>query len=156
MRGGLDKHPDFLDKGPRPFLNVKTPHSLLFLAALVLAACASPSTRIDDNEALFNSYTPEERRLIRSGQVAVGFDQDQVRMALGEPSRVRSVTTVNGTQSVWEYRDIQINPGVFGSATIRRGADAGVGAGAAPDNRLRKRITFDRATGTVSRVESYD
>lgn len=40
--------------------------------------------------------------MIRTGQVAVGFDQDMVHMALGDPSRETTVDTAAGKQVVWE------------------------------------------------------
>ncbi len=137
---------------------------LLFFAAcgLALAGCASSQNqRISQNQALFDSYTPEERRLIRMGQVAVGFDQEQVRMALGSPGRETTVDTSAGKQIVWEYRELRPSLGVSAGGGIgtsgRSGMGIGTGVGVSPDRtKLLKRIEFDRQTGNVSKVESYD
>jgi hypothetical protein len=134
--------------------------SLLF-AGVFLAGCASSSNqRIARDEARFNTYTPDERRLIRMGQVAVGFDQEQVRMALGEPSRETTVDTAAGKAIVWEYRELRPSIGLSAGGSIgTRGSGLGIGTGVgvSPNNtKLRKRITFDRQTGLVSRVETYD
>ncbi|WP_269524122.1 hypothetical protein [Coraliomargarita parva] len=134
---------------------------LLVLLGGFLAGCAtSSSTRISKNEALFNTYTPEERKLIRLGEVAVGFDQEQVRMALGAPSRESTVETAEGKQIVWEYRRPKPNLGLglgIGGGTRGVGLGGGVGIGANTNSsNLQKRIIFDRNTGTVSKVESYD
>lgn len=133
----------------------------IVLAALVLGGCASSSSqRIAQDEARFNSYTPDERRLIRMGQVAVGFDQEQVRMALGAPSRETTIDTAGGKAIVWEYRAIQPSVGLsVGGGISTRGSGLGIGTGVGvnPDKtKLLKRITFDRQTGKVSRVETYD
>ncbi len=133
----------------------------IICAALVLGGCASSSNqRIARDEARFNSYTPDERRLIRMGQVAVGFDQEQVRMALGAPSQETTVDTAGGKAVVWEYRAIQPTVGVSaggGISTRGSGIGIGTGVGVSPNRtKLLKRITFDRQTGKVSRVETYD
>jgi hypothetical protein len=133
----------------------------LFLSGLVLLGCATPSNqRISQNEALFNSYTPAEKRLIRMGEVAVGFDQDQVLMALGQPSRETVIDTAGGKQIVWEYREIRPSVGFTlggGIGTRGSGVGVGTGVGVSPSKtKLLKRIVFDRQTGEVSKVESYN
>ncbi len=133
----------------------------LVLLALCLAGCASSkNSRITQNQALFNSYTPAEQRMIRTGQVAVGFDQDMVRMALGDPSRETTIDTANGKQIVWEYREIKPSLGLtLGGGIGTRGSGIGVGTGVnvRPDRtKLLKRVVFDRHTGNVARVESYN
>ncbi|MFU8848633.1 MAG: hypothetical protein ACNA77_07945 [Opitutales bacterium] len=127
---------------------------------LFLSACASTkSQRISENEALFNTYTPTERKLIRMGEVAVGFDQDQVRMALGDPSRKTSVDTAAGKAMVWEYRELRPSLGLSvggGIGTRGSGVGVGTGVGVSPNNtKLLKRIVFDPQSGEVSKVESY-
>lgn len=134
---------------------------VLMACLLTVTGCASSkSQRIAQNETLFNSYTPSERKLIRLGQVAVGFDPDQVRMALGKPSREATVDTAAGKSIVWEYRELKPSLGLFAGGSIgTRGSGVGVGSGIGvnPDRtKLLKRIVFDRQTGQVSKVESYD
>lgn len=133
----------------------------LIVAAVFIAGCASSANqRITQNEALFNTYTPAERKMIRTGQVAVGFDQDQVRMSLGDPSRETTIDTTAGKAIVWEYRELKPSLGVSlggGISTRGSGIGLGTGVGVSPNNtKLLKRITFDRHTGEVSRVESYN
>lgn len=137
--------------------------SLLFCFVLVVffAGCASSSNqRITQNQALFNTYTPAEKKMSQTGQVAVGFDQDQVRMALGNPSRETTVDTAAGKAMVWEYRELNPSIGLtLGGNVGTRGSGIGVGTGANVNNnrtKLLKRIVFDRQTGEVSRVESYN
>lgn len=135
--------------------------TLAALALLLLTACSSTkSQRISQNEAAFNTYTPAERKMIRTGQVAVGFDQDMVRMALGDPSRESTVDTAAGKQIVWEYRKLKPTLGIGvggGIGTGGSGVGIGTGVGVSPNRtNLLKRIVFDRQTGKVAQVESYD
>lgn len=132
------------------------------LCGLLLAGCASSTNqRISQQEALFNTYTPAERQMIRTGQVAVGFDQDQVRMSLGDPSRETSIDTAAGKAIVWEYRELRPSLGLSVGGGIgssgRSGVGIGTGVGVSPNQtKLLKRIVFDRQTGEVSQVESYN
>lgn len=136
-------------------------HGILLALLLVLTACSSTKNqRISQNEALFNTYTPAERQMIRTGQVAVGFDQDMVRMALGDPSRETTVDTAAGKQIAWEYRHLKpsLSIGVGGGiGTGGSGIGIGSGVGVSPNKTdLHKRIVFDRQTGEVARIESND
>ena len=134
--------------------------SLLIIALFVAGCASSTNQRITRNEALFNTYTPAERKMIRTGQVAVGFDTDQVRMSLGDPSREATIETPTGKAVVWEYRELSPSLGISlggGIGTRGSGVGLGTGVGVNPNNtKLLKRITFDRKTGDVSRVESYN
>jgi len=137
------------------------PGLLAVLFLFLVVGCTNPvQQRITRDEALFNTYTPAERKLIRTGQVAVGFDQDQVRMALGEPSRETTVDTAGGKAIVWEYRELSPRVGfTLGGGMGTRGSSMGVGTGVgvSPNQtKLLKRITFDRQTGEVSRVETLN
>lgn len=133
----------------------------LVLLTLLLAGCASSSnSRVSQNQAQFNSYTPGEQAMIKAGQVAVGFDQDMTRMALGDPSRETTIDAAGGKQIVWEYRQLKPSLGVSlggGIGTRGSGVGIGTGVGVSPDrSKLLKRVTFDRHTGDVTKVESYN
>jgi len=65
---------------PLPFL-------LVLIAAALLAACATPDSRIADNRSAFSQYPAEIQAKIKAGQVDVGFTPEMVLMALGEPTR---------------------------------------------------------------------
>ena len=79
--------------------------SILTLAVgLVFAAgCSTTESRIAENPELFNSLTPDQQQMIRDGRVGIGFDQDMVRLALGDPDRVRERIDENGRSEVWTY-----------------------------------------------------
>ncbi|MGZ0656882.1 hypothetical protein ACWPKO_05475 [Coraliomargarita sp. W4R53] len=139
--------------------------TLTFLAfaclALLFSACGTTKNeRITQNQAAFDTYTPAERQMIRTGQVAVGFDQDMVRMALGDPSRETTVDTAAGKQIAWEYHQIKPSLGLgIGGGIGTRGSGVGIGTGVNVNpnsTKLLKRIVFDRQTGKVSQVESYN
>jgi len=73
------------------------------LAAFSFAGCATPASRIKKNPELFASYPAEQQDLIKQGKVAIGFDMDAVRLALGAPDRVRTRTNNDGTSQIWSY-----------------------------------------------------
>ena len=84
---------------------MKTLLSALLLATgfAVLAGCSTPQSRINDNPAVFARLTPEQQQMIKEGKVAIGFDQAMVKLALGDPDRVRERTDASGTSEIWSY-----------------------------------------------------
>jgi hypothetical protein len=88
---------------------MKTAKFILIAAAvlgLVLAAgCSTPETRIQKNPDTFARLTPAQQDLIKKGQVGLGFDETMVRLALGEPDRIRTRVSAEGTTVVWIYAD---------------------------------------------------
>ena len=83
-------------------------HSLFFRLSLVLtllwlSGCATPDTRIQKAPEVFAQLTPEQQELVRQGNVAVGFSQDAVRLAMGNPDRTWIRTDSVGTREVWGY-----------------------------------------------------
>ena len=94
--------------------------------------------------------------MIRSGQVAIGFDRDMVRMALGDPSHLNINASAMGSSTIWEYHVAEPKLGAFVGATVRNGVDAGVGLRGSPiQSKLLKRVTFD-ASGKVSHYQSFN
>jgi outer membrane protein assembly factor BamE (lipoprotein component of BamABCDE complex) len=85
---------------------MKTPH-LVFVSALLLiaAACSTPDSRVKKNETAFQSWPPAVQENVRAGRIDVGYNQQMVRVALGEPDRLASRTTAHGTADVWIYFD---------------------------------------------------
>ena len=78
---------------------------LVFLVLVMggLAGCAGPEARIKKNPELFARLTPEQRALVKAGKVAIGFDEDMVKLAVGEPDRKWVRTDAEGTSEVWSY-----------------------------------------------------
>ena len=81
--------------------------SILIAAAalgLVLAVgCSTPVTRIQKNSDAFARLTPAQQDMIRKGQVDLGFDETMVRLALGDPDRIRTRVSAEGATVVWIY-----------------------------------------------------
>ena len=71
--------------------------------ALVGAGCSTPETRIRENPEIFNRLSTQEQELIRQGRVAIGFDQEMVKLAVGEPDRVWSRVDAEGATESWSY-----------------------------------------------------
>jgi len=76
---------------------------LLLSAAVLLAACSSPASRIDDKKSVYESYPPEVQQKLAAGQVDIGYTQEQAQIALGEPRRRFNRTTATGSEEVWSY-----------------------------------------------------
>ncbi|HTB81658.1 MAG TPA: hypothetical protein VK717_12305 [Opitutaceae bacterium] len=89
-------------------------HLTLGLAGLVwLAACSTPSTRIQQNPAAFDRCTPDQQELIKQGKVALGFDVEMVKLALGDPDRITTRTDASGTSEVWHYETYVADDGAI-------------------------------------------
>ena len=76
---------------------------VLIVAAGFFAGCASPEARIRKNPELFAKLTAEQQALVKAGKVGVGFDEDMVRLAVGEPDRKWVRTDAAGSSEVWSY-----------------------------------------------------
>jgi hypothetical protein len=86
--------------------NLKLKMLLLTAATTVFtlfSGCSTPATRIRQNPALFVQLPPEQQEMIRRGQVAVGFNAEMVRLALGEPDRYTTRTNQDGMSEIWHY-----------------------------------------------------
>jgi hypothetical protein len=134
----------------------------LFLTLLLvglLAGCSSVSSRIARDRDAFDRYPLDVQEKIAAGEVGVGFTPEQVRMALGDPDRVSTRTTPDGTSEVWGYRkkgprfNVGVGVGVFGGGgSTRVGTGVGVSTGGDRREDERLRVVFDH--GTVSAVET--
>jgi outer membrane protein assembly factor BamE (lipoprotein component of BamABCDE complex) len=86
---------------------MKTHRILLLASAAALAAlfagCTTPESRIAKSPEVFARLNPDQQALVKAGQIAVGFDMDTVKLALGDPDRVLIETDVNGQHQVWRY-----------------------------------------------------
>jgi outer membrane protein assembly factor BamE (lipoprotein component of BamABCDE complex) len=86
---------------------MKAPKMIFVIAAalgvLLAAGCSTPETRIKKSPEAFGRLTPAQQDMIRKGEVGLGFDQEMVQLALGEPDRIRTRTDAEGTSEVWAY-----------------------------------------------------
>jgi hypothetical protein len=94
---------------------MKTFLSLLALMSglVLLSACSTPETRIAKQPELFNRLTPEQQQLIKEGRVGIGFDQEMVKLALGDPDRMRERIDASGRSEVWSYMTYESNDGML-------------------------------------------
>ncbi len=109
----------------------------IVLAAFIfaLAGCATtPAERISQNQSAFDAWPAEVQARIRAAQIAVGFTEEQVRVALGDPERVITRTAENGVSMVWAYRHHGSHFS-FGFGMAGGSGHSGYGAGVAMTDR---------------------
>jgi outer membrane protein assembly factor BamE (lipoprotein component of BamABCDE complex) len=89
------------------------PYPILVLAGLILlAGCSTPEARIKNSPEAFDRCTPQQQELIKQGKIAIGFDEDMVRLALGDPERITMRTDASGQSEVWHYVTYETDEGV--------------------------------------------
>lgn len=74
------------------------------LISLAGGGCATSARRIDANQPLFATLSKADQELVREGIIRPGFDQDVVRLALGEPDKKLHLET-GGSEEVWLYNN---------------------------------------------------
>ena len=121
--------------------------------ALALAlACAGTDSRIAESEDVFDSYPEEVQQKIRAGEIAVGFSEEQVLMALGEPDRRTQVTAEDAAAEVWTWR--RSVPGVgIGSGSRRGRVGIGTGVTLGEGARSEDEMVVELVNGRVTRFE---
>lgn len=88
------------------------PLSVAALCLVLLAGCDTVDSRIHDSPQVFARLNPDQQALVKAGQIAVGFDMDTVKLALGDPTRVTLSTDKNGQHEVWHYTTYEDYQGV--------------------------------------------
>ena len=130
--------------------------------ALLVAGCSTVDSRIAKNRDAFSSWPAAVQDKVVQGKIDIGFTPDQVRVALGEPDRVFTRTTADGTSEVWGYRDrgprFSFGVGIGGGSFGRGGGTFGgvgvsTGTGYHDDEKLG--VVFDR-NGRVSSIEERE
>lgn len=104
----------------------------VFLAALfVLSGCSTPQKRARNYPELMAALSPEEREMVEAGEVQVGFSEEMVLVALGEPDRRFTQRSASGEREIWVYytarRPTGVSLGV--GAGMARGRSSGYGGG---------------------------
>ncbi len=116
----LPEHPRNISfHNNKTFNPMKTFFSILALICgmAVLTGCSTVETRIAKQPDLFSRLTPEQQQMIREGRVGIGFDMDMVKLALGDPDRVRERTDASGHSEIWYY----VNYETYDGALLYRG-----------------------------------
>ncbi len=73
-------------------------------AALMLGACSTINSRIQENAGLFYSLDPNTQSKLAHGDIDLGFSPQMVYIALGQPDLRRSKVTQTGQTETWIYR----------------------------------------------------
>lgn len=132
---------------------------LTVLAAVVLlAACSTPARRIKKNQAAYDSWPPEVRSVVKAGRADIGFNQEQVRVALGKADRVYTRKSSGSVQEVWAYEGPGARTGVGLGVGMGGGGTAyglGVGIGG-PEYRDDDRVRVVFEAGKVVAVETRE
>lgn len=124
---------------------------------LLAAGCSSVSSRIERQRAEFSTWPLEVREKIAAGKIDLGFTPEQVLVALGEPDRRFTRTTVDGTTAVWSYREheprISFGLGLGIGGGRHSSGRGGVMLGTGYQDEEQMGVVFDR-TGQVSAIET--
>jgi hypothetical protein len=125
---------------------------------LVVTACSTTDSRIEDEQALFESYPEEVQQRIREGRVDVGDTGEMVRMTLGNPNETSSVSEEQGDIVQWAYTKSRpgIGVGVGGGnyGYGRGGGGGGISVGSGPRKDYTAIVDFQN--GIVSRVRYFE
>ena len=71
---------------------------------LILSGCVStPQSRAEENPALFESFSAEQKEIILKGEVDLEFTPQMVMMAAGMPDRKAKKRSSKGTSEIWTY-----------------------------------------------------
>lgn len=81
---------------------------VLGVAALVFAGgCSTPASRIKASPEAFARLNAAQKVLVQSGQIALGFEPEAVRLALGDPDRTTVRTDARGETVVWHFQSYE-------------------------------------------------
>lgn len=129
----------------------------LVLVIVLLNACSTTSSRIKEQQALFDSYSPSTQAAIKNGEIMLGFTAEMVEMTLGKPSQIATQATTDGTLTTLSFSKqrpglgISIGGGSFGGSTSIGG---GVGVSSPPQAKYTHVI--DLVDGKVTQVRYFD
>ncbi|UCH21115.1 MAG: hypothetical protein JSU83_21810 [Deltaproteobacteria bacterium] len=131
--------------------------SCLVICIVIFLSCSSPDSRIRKSQELFDSYPAEVQQNIRAGKVDVGYTEDMVRMALGDPNETAVNKTAQGEVHVWAYTKSSPGGGVsighsIGSGRTRTGVSIGMGR----SYQTRYKAVVEFRDGRVSKITVYD
>jgi hypothetical protein len=136
---------------------MKTFACFVSILSLLLAGCAStPTERVAQHKAAYSQWPADVQANVAAGRVAVGYTTEQVRVALGDPTRTFTRVTTEGTSEIWAYVDnpprfsIGLGIGSWGRSSSV-GGGVGVSTGGFRDGE-RMHVIFDN--GRVSAIES--
>jgi hypothetical protein len=127
------------------------------LAVMSLACASTPERRIEEKQALFDSYAADVQENLRMGKIDVGYDEEMVRIALGKPNETSTEIAEDGETLIWGYTrsrsrvSIGVGGGGYGG---RSGLGGGVGLGTGGGKEYTALVEFRE--GRVTRVRYFD
>lgn len=77
----------------------------------LIAGCNTPARRIRQNPEQFAAFPAAAQAQIRQGQVAPGFTQPMVEMALGRPDHRYRKESAGRITELWTYVGLDLPPG---------------------------------------------
>lgn len=84
---------------------MKTRVLWMIVPLVLLAGCATtPDQRIAQNQATFAQLPPDVQQNLRAGRIDIGYTDQMVLIALGEPARHFERVDPAGRTEVWVYR----------------------------------------------------
>jgi hypothetical protein len=75
----------------------------LTTAAIVLASCSTPQTRISENPDLYQSLSHRDQALVSQGQIRIGMSRTAVWLAWGTADRKIVGNMGGGPTETWIY-----------------------------------------------------
>lgn len=130
---------------------------VFMLSIVLLSACSTTSSRIKQQQELFDNYPPATQAAIENGEVRVGFSTDMVQMALGKPAHTMTQATTDGTLTTLSFSKkrpglgFSIGGGSFGGSTSVGG---GVGVSTPPKEKFTHII--DLVDGKVTQIRYFE
>jgi outer membrane protein assembly factor BamE (lipoprotein component of BamABCDE complex) len=137
-------------------MNSKMLTSLFTLCFVIFLSCSTPDSRIRKNQELFDSYPAEVQKNIRAGKVEVGYTEDMVRMALGDPNETAVNKTAEGEVHVWAYTKSTPGGGVSVGRSTRGRTSVGVGVSVGRPSQKKYAAIVEFRNGRVSKVTYFD
>lgn len=124
---------------------------------VILLSCSTPDSRIRKNQELFDSYPAGVQENIRAGKVDVGYTEDMVRMALGDPNETAVNKTAQGEVHIWAYTKSSPGGGVSVGRSVASGRTrTGVSVGMGRSSQTRYKAVVEFRKGRVSKITVYD
>ncbi|MEM9173746.1 MAG: hypothetical protein AAGC67_00795 [Myxococcota bacterium] len=127
----------------------------LFATALATGCASTPDSRIEDDQALFDTWPIDVQAKVRAGEIDIGMTEAQVRMALGDPDETSTAIDANGETVTWTWASSR--PGLslgLGGIGIGGVGFGGVGVGTGSKRSLERVVQF--RDGEVVSARAFD
>lgn len=132
------------------------------ITLLLAAGCSSPAARIKANPEAFARLNRDQQVLVQAGQVALGFEPDAVRLALGDPDRTTTRTDEHGQTLIWHFLSYEVEGRILFTGHYHSGRNWwGWGASYPyyldyPSRTVRDRFRIEFRAGRVTAITRED